>query len=157
VHNSGRHSVEECWGISLPVTFGMPENYRMESIVFDVAEVDLPFNSIIGRLVLYKFMAVTQYGYLVLKMSSPNDIIKIHRDRYVGVSMMEKLQALAAAHEAAAGQGAPDQAPSSLRQCISSSTPYVQPSDSEDVPVKIIQIGADAAQTTRITGKLGDK
>jgi hypothetical protein len=33
----------------------------------------------------------------------------------------------------------------------------VQPSGKEDVPVKTVQIGADAAQTTRVTGDLGSK
>jgi hypothetical protein len=36
-------------------------------------------------------MVVAHYGYLVLKMSSPNDIIKIRRDRSAGVSALEKL------------------------------------------------------------------
>jgi hypothetical protein len=48
--------------ISLPVTFGTSENYRTESIVFDVAEVNLPFNAIIGRPALYQFMAIAHYG-----------------------------------------------------------------------------------------------
>jgi hypothetical protein len=33
----------------------------------------------------------------------------------------------------------------------------VQPSDNEDILVKVIQIGVDATQTTRIVGNLGDK
>jgi hypothetical protein len=44
-----------------------------------------------------------------------------------------------------------------LRQHVSSSAPYVQPSDSEDVPVTIVHIGVNATQTTRIMGNLGDK
>jgi hypothetical protein len=35
--------------------------------------------------------------------------------------------------------------------------PYVQPSDNEDIPVKVIQISTDTTQTTRIMGNLGDK
>jgi hypothetical protein len=38
-----------------------------------------------------------------------------------------------------------------------SSAPHVQPSGSKDVPVKTIQIGTDAAQTTRIVGDLDSK
>jgi hypothetical protein len=87
--------------ISLPVTFGMPENYRMESILFDVMEVNLPFNTIIGRPALYQFMDIAHYGYLVLKMPSPNDIIKIRGDHSTSVSTLEKLQALAVTHEVA--------------------------------------------------------
>jgi hypothetical protein len=39
--------------ISLPVTFGMPENFRTKSVLFDIVEVNLPFNAILGRLALY--------------------------------------------------------------------------------------------------------
>jgi hypothetical protein len=60
--------------ISLSVTFGMPEIYHTESVVFDVAEASLPFNAILGRPALYQFMTVAHYGYLVLKMSSPNNM-----------------------------------------------------------------------------------
>jgi hypothetical protein len=35
--------------IALSVTFGTEENFRTENVVFDVAEVNLPFNAIIGR------------------------------------------------------------------------------------------------------------
>jgi hypothetical protein len=143
--------------ISLPITFRTPENYRMENIIFDVTEVNLSFNAIIGRPALYQFMAIAHYGYRVLKMPSPNGIIKIHRDCSANVSALEKLQELAVAHRAAAGQGVPNQAPSSSHQHVSSSAPRVQASDSEDVPVKIVQIGADAAQTTHIAGNLGNK
>jgi hypothetical protein len=51
--------------ISLPVTFGTPDNFRTKSILFDVVEVNLPFNAILGRPDLYKFMVVAQYEYLV--------------------------------------------------------------------------------------------
>jgi hypothetical protein len=70
-------------------------------------------------------MVITHYGYLVLKRSLPNGIIKIYGDRSIGVSTLEKLQVLAVAHKAIAGQGVPDQAPSSSRQCVSSSAPRV--------------------------------
>jgi hypothetical protein len=102
-------------------------------------------------------MVIAHYGYLVLKMSSSNGIIKICRDCPTDVSALEKLHALAAAQEVAAGYGPPDQASSSSCQCISSSAPDMQPSDSEDVPVKIVQISADATQATHIARNLGDK
>jgi hypothetical protein len=54
--------------ISLPVMFGMPENYHTKGIVFDVTEVNLPFNTIINRQALYQFMVVAHYGYLVTKL-----------------------------------------------------------------------------------------
>jgi hypothetical protein len=40
--------VMPCGSISLPVMFGTPENYRTESVLFDIAEVNLPFNAILG-------------------------------------------------------------------------------------------------------------
>jgi hypothetical protein len=86
--------------ISLLVTFGMPENVHTESVLFDVTEVNLPFNTILGRPALYQFMAVAHYGYLVLKMLTPNDVLKICEDCDAGISILEKLQALVPSHEA---------------------------------------------------------
>jgi hypothetical protein len=82
------------------------ENFRTESALFDVAEVSLPFNAILGRPALYQFMAVAHYGYLVLKMPSPKGVLKIWGDRDVGVSALEKIQALAVAREATEEPGA---------------------------------------------------
>jgi hypothetical protein len=58
----GSGSIISRSSISFPVTIRTPKNYRMESIVFDVVEVNLLFNTIIGRPAPYQFMAVTQYG-----------------------------------------------------------------------------------------------
>jgi hypothetical protein len=63
--------------ISLPITFGAAKNFHTKRVLFDVAEVSLPFNTILGRPALYQIMAVAHYGYLVLKMSSPNSVLKI--------------------------------------------------------------------------------
>jgi hypothetical protein len=57
--------------ISLPVTFGTPENFRTESVLFDVVEVTLPFNAILGRPALYQFMVAAHYRYLVLGCRPP--------------------------------------------------------------------------------------
>jgi hypothetical protein len=114
--------------ISVPVTFRMAESFRAESVLFDVAEVSLPFNAILGRPALYQFMAVAHYGYLVLKMPSLNGILRIRGDRDIGACALEKLEALAAAHEAAAETGGQDPAPPSSRQRGSVSAPHVQPS-----------------------------
>jgi hypothetical protein len=97
---------------------------------------------------------VAHYGYLVLKMPSPNGVLKIRGDRDAGVCALEKLQALAAAREAVEEPGGQDLAPSSLRRRGSASAPRVQP---EDVPVKTVQVGTVAGQTTRISGFLDSK
>jgi hypothetical protein len=39
--------------IYLPVTFGTAESFRTKSVLFDVTEVSLPFNAILGRPALY--------------------------------------------------------------------------------------------------------
>ena len=56
--------------ITLPVTFGTRDNYRTESVVFNVADTPLPYNGIIGRPALAKFMVVTHHAYNALKIPS---------------------------------------------------------------------------------------
>jgi hypothetical protein len=80
--------------IALPVTFGTEENFRTENVVFDVAEVNLPFNAIIGRPAQYRFMAISHYGYLVLKMPSPTGVLTVQGDRAAALAAVEKLHAL---------------------------------------------------------------
>ncbi|XP_066160983.1 uncharacterized protein [Oryza sativa Japonica Group] len=50
--------------VELPVTFGDSTNFRTERIDFDVADLNLPYNAVLGRLALVKFMAATHYAYL---------------------------------------------------------------------------------------------
>jgi hypothetical protein len=125
--------------------------------LFDVAEVSLPFNAILGRPALYRFMAVAHYGYLVLKIPTPDGVLRIQGDRDAGAYALEKLQALAAAREAVAEPRDQSTSPPGSRQRVLTPVPRVQPSAREDVPMKTIQIGADAAQTTRISGDLDSK
>jgi hypothetical protein len=91
-------------------------------------------------------MAAAHYGYLILKMSSPNGIIKVRGDRSVDVSALEKLQALAAAYEAAAGHGRP-----------AGRTRHPRVHASAARRISVIQISIDTIQTTRIMENLGDK
>ena len=67
----GPHPVFPLGSITLPIMFGTEEKFCTENVQFDVTEVNLPFNAIIGRPALYRFMAIAHYGYLVLKMPSP--------------------------------------------------------------------------------------
>jgi hypothetical protein len=59
----------------------------------------------------------------------------------MGVSALEKLQALATAREAVEELGGQDLTPLSSCQRGSASTPCVQP---KDVPVKTVQVRAEA-------------
>jgi hypothetical protein len=92
----GPQPVYPLGSIALPVTFGTEENFRTENVLFDVAEVNLPFNAIIGRPALYRFMAIAHYGYLVLKMLSPAGVLTVRGDRAAALAAVEKLHALAA-------------------------------------------------------------
>jgi hypothetical protein len=140
--------------ITLPVTFGTEENFRTENVQFDVAEVNLPFNAIIGRPTLYRFMAIAHYGYLVLKMPSPAGVLIVRGDRATAVAAVEKLHALAAeaAHPDDGGRD-----PSTSGTKATAKVPKVRSSGADDVPVKAIRLTADSTQTTRIAGDLDEK
>jgi hypothetical protein len=134
--------------ISLPVTFGTEENFLIESVQFDVAEVNLPLNAIISRPALYRFMAVAHYGYLVLKMPSPAGVLTVKGDRTAAVAAIEKLHVRAVGLVPAAGVEGSDPSPSHAR------APKVRPSGMDDVLVKTFQFGAEPSQTPRIGGNL---
>jgi hypothetical protein len=61
--------------VRLPVTFGTRDNYRTESLDFDVAYIVLPYNAILGYPALARFMAATHHGFNILKIPSANDTI----------------------------------------------------------------------------------
>jgi hypothetical protein len=150
----GPQSVYPLRSITLPITFETEENFRMENVVFDVAEVNLPFNAIIGRQALYWFMAIAHYGYLVLKMPSSTRVLTMQGDRAAALAAVEKLHALAA-ETARPDDGGRNPSTSGTKAPLK--VPKVQPSGAGDVPVKAIWLAADSTQTTRIAGDLDEK
>jgi hypothetical protein len=66
--------------IYMPVTFGTPENYRIEFLRFEVANFDCGYNTIIDRPRLAKFMAIPHYTYMILKMPGPQGIITVRAE-----------------------------------------------------------------------------
>jgi hypothetical protein len=64
--------------VRLPVTFGTRDNYRTESLDFDVAYIVLPYNAILGYPALVRFMAATHHGFNVLKIPGANGMITVH-------------------------------------------------------------------------------
>jgi hypothetical protein len=64
--------------VRLPVTFGTRDNYRTESLDFNVAYIVLPYNAILGYLALARFMAAMHHGFNVLKIPSANGAIIVH-------------------------------------------------------------------------------
>src|SRR3954466_2497474 len=67
--------------VTLPVTFGSDLNYRIKRIVFDIAKFPLPYNGILGRPTLAKFMVASHYAYNTLKMPGPVTIITVPSDK----------------------------------------------------------------------------
>jgi hypothetical protein len=63
--------------VRLPVTFGTRDNYRTESLDFDVAYIALPYNAILGYPALARFMAAMHHGFNVLKIPSTNGTITV--------------------------------------------------------------------------------
>lgn len=63
--------------VTLPVTFGNPDNFRTESIVFEVADFETAYHAIFGKPAMAKFMVVPHYTYAMMKMPGPNGIISL--------------------------------------------------------------------------------
>ena len=95
----------------LPVTFGGELNHRTERIVFDVAEIPLPYNGILGRLALAKFMAASHYAYNMLKMPGPMNIITVPSDKKDALICADQLYREAVAAAAAKAPAPADRAP----------------------------------------------
>ena len=77
--------------ITLPVTFGDPDNFRTEEIVFNIADTLLPYNGILGRPALAKFMAVSHFAYNMMKIPAAWGMIKVKADIDDAVYYVQKL------------------------------------------------------------------
>ena len=60
---------------STPV--GTRDNYRTESIIFEVTSFETSYHAILGRPALAKFMAIQNHMYLLLKMLAPNEVLSM--------------------------------------------------------------------------------
>jgi hypothetical protein len=56
--------------ITMPVTFGFVNNTRTEQVVFDIVDMEYPYNAIIGRGTLNAFEAILHPAYLCMKIPS---------------------------------------------------------------------------------------
>jgi hypothetical protein len=63
--------------IDLPVWFGTQDNYRKETLTFEVVGFRGAYHAILGRPRYAKFMAVPNYTYLKMKMPGPNGVITL--------------------------------------------------------------------------------
>ena len=66
--------------IWVDVLFGDKGNHWIESLEFEVVDLESPYHALLGRPALAKFMASTHMAYLKMKMPGPNGIITIAGD-----------------------------------------------------------------------------
>jgi hypothetical protein len=75
--------------VRLPVTFGTRDNYRTESLDFDVAYIALLYNAILGYPALARFMAATHHGFNVLKILGANGMIIVRCNKKYALRSVE--------------------------------------------------------------------
>ena len=85
--------------ITLPITFGDPNNFRTEEIVFDIADTPLPYNGILGRPALAKFMAVSHFAYNMMKIPTAWGVIWVKADVDDAIYCVQRLNQTVAAME----------------------------------------------------------
>jgi hypothetical protein len=61
--------------IDLPVWFGTPDNFRKETLTFEMVGFRGAYHAILGRSCYAKFMAIPNYTYLKMKMPRPKGVI----------------------------------------------------------------------------------
>jgi hypothetical protein len=66
--------------VVLPITFGTRNDYRTENVKFDVAEITLPYNRLLGRPALALFMAATHYAYNMIMIPTTWGVLTIRLD-----------------------------------------------------------------------------
>jgi hypothetical protein len=64
--------------ITMSVTFGYVHNIRTEQVIFDIVDMEYPYNAIIGRGTLNAFEAIFHPAYLCMKIPSEQGPIAIH-------------------------------------------------------------------------------
>jgi hypothetical protein len=64
--------------ITVPVTFGFVHNTMTEQVVFDIVDMEYPYNAIIGRGTLNAFEAILHPAYLCMKIPLEQGLIVVH-------------------------------------------------------------------------------
>jgi hypothetical protein len=64
--------------ITMPVTVGFVHNIRTEQVVFDIVDMEYPYNAIIGGGTLNAFEAILHPAYLCMKIPSEQGPIVVH-------------------------------------------------------------------------------
>ena len=82
----------------LEVTFGSPDNFRSEELLFDIAPFSSGYHALLGRTTFARFNAVLHYAYLKLKMPGPRGVITVNGNTERSLRVEEYVAALAAEH-----------------------------------------------------------
>jgi hypothetical protein len=64
--------------MAMLVTFSYVHNTRIKEIIFDIVDVEYPYNSFIGRGTLNAFEVVLHSAYLCMKIPSNKGIISVY-------------------------------------------------------------------------------
>jgi hypothetical protein len=64
--------------MTMSVTFGYVHNTRSEQVVFDIVDMEYPYNAILGRGTLNAFEAILHPAYLCMKIPSEQGPIAVH-------------------------------------------------------------------------------
>jgi hypothetical protein len=64
--------------ITMSITFVYVHNTRIEQVVFDIVDMEYPYNAIIGRGTLNAFEAILHPTYLCMKIPSDQGPIAVH-------------------------------------------------------------------------------
>jgi hypothetical protein len=83
--------------VCLPITFGTRDNYRTESLDFDIAYIALPYNAILGYPALARFMVATHHSFNVLKILGANGTITMRCNEKDALCSVEHVYREAAA------------------------------------------------------------
>jgi hypothetical protein len=142
--------------VVMPVTFGETrENYCTEYIKFEVADFETSYHDILSKPAIAKFMAVPHYTYLVLKMPSPAGVLSLQGDLKISFDCDTEVVELAATNQVPNTMmeiyvASKKLAPTELDIPEKSDTTN-KPQPSEEVQVKVIDLGTgDSSKTTMI-------
>jgi hypothetical protein len=64
--------------ITMPIAFDYVHNTRTEHVIFDIVDMEYPYNAIIGRGTLNAFEAILHPAYLCMKIPSEQGPIVVH-------------------------------------------------------------------------------
>jgi hypothetical protein len=149
--------------VVLPVTFGETrENYHTGHIKFEVTDFETSYHAILGRPAIAKFMAVPNYTYLVLKMPSPAGVLSLQGDLKISFDCDTEVVEFAATNQVPNAMmeiyaASKKLAPSELDISEKSDTAN-KPQPSEEVQVKVVDLGTgDSSKTTMIGAGLDPK